>query len=78
MHFTICYNVNGGKMKTYTYTPKGVCSSKMTFILDGDIIKDKNIDEVISRLENIKCGFKNTSCPDQIAKALIEYKKENL
>lgn len=98
MHFTICYNVNGGKMKKYTYTPKGVCSNKMTFILDGDIIKDlkvtngcpgnllgisslikdKNIDEVISRLENIKCGFKNTSCPDQIAKALIEYKKENL
>ena len=44
----------------------------------SSLIKDKNIDEVISRLENIKCGFKNTSCPDQIAKALIEYKKENL
>ena len=43
MHFTICYNVNGGKMKTYTYTPKGVCSSKMTFILDGDIIKDLKV-----------------------------------
>ena len=33
-----------------------------------------NIDEVIDKLENIKCGFKNTSCPDQLAQALKEYK----
>ena len=32
------------------------------------------IDEVIGRLSGIKCGFKNTSCPDQLAKALEEYK----
>lgn len=35
----------------------------------------KDIDEIISKLKNIKCGAKNTSCPDQIALALIEYKK---
>lgn len=33
-----------------------------------------NIDEVISKLKGIECGYKNTSCPDQIAKALEEYK----
>ena len=27
-------------------------------------------EDVIKRLEGIKCGFKNTSCPDQLAKAL--------
>lgn len=27
-------------------------------------------EEVISRLEGIKCGFRETSCPDQLAKAL--------
>ena len=27
-------------------------------------------DEVISRLEGIRCGFKPTSCPDQLAKAI--------
>lgn len=37
---------------------------------------DKDIDEVISKLKNIKCGLKSTSCPDQIAKALEHYKKE--
>ena len=28
------------------------------------------VQEVISRLEGIRCGFKATSCPDQLAKAL--------
>ena len=28
--------------------------------------------EVIKRLSGIRCGFKNTSCPDQLAKALSE------
>ncbi|MDD2231295.1 MAG: TIGR03905 family TSCPD domain-containing protein [Sphaerochaetaceae bacterium] len=27
-------------------------------------------DEVVKRLEGIKCGYKSTSCPDQLAKAL--------
>jgi hypothetical protein len=29
-------------------------------------------EEVISRLKGIKCGFKNTSCPDQLSTALEE------
>ena len=33
------------------------------------------IDEVIYKLEGIRCGFKATSCPDQLAKALKEFKK---
>lgn len=32
------------------------------------------VDEVIARLKGIECGFKDTSCPDQIAKALEQYK----
>lgn len=34
------------------------------------LVKDMPVDEVIKRLEGIKCGFKSTSCPDQLAKAL--------
>ena len=29
-----------------------------------------NVDEAIRRLKGIKCGMKNTSCPDQLCKAL--------
>lgn len=32
------------------------------------------IDEVIDRLSGIQCGFRGTSCPDQLSKALETYK----
>lgn len=32
--------------------------------------------EVVKRLEGIKCGFKNTSCPDQLTRAIKEYLPE--
>lgn len=35
---------------------------------------DRNINDVIKRLKNIRCGNKNTSCPDQLAIALEQYK----
>lgn len=79
----------------YIYKPNGVCSIKMEFNIENDIIKDmnvvggcngnlkgiksliigQNIDYVINKLKGIKCNNKNTSCPDQIALALEEYKK---
>ena len=31
-----------------------------------------SVDEAIKRLSGIRCGFKPTSCPDQLAKALKE------
>lgn len=30
-----------------------------------------DVDELISRLQGIRCGSKPTSCPDQLAKALL-------
>ena len=34
------------------------------------------VDEVIARLEGIRCGGKPTSCPDQLACALKQMKEE--
>jgi hypothetical protein len=34
------------------------------------------VDEVIRRLEGVRCGFKDTSCPDQLALALKAWKVE--
>ena len=34
------------------------------------LLKGMKVDDVIERMEGIRCGFKPTSCPDQIAKAL--------
>ena len=83
-------------METFEYTPKGVCSSKMLFEIEGDLIlyikiiggcpgnslgiraltKGKTIDEIISKLNGIKCGYKDTSCPDQISVGLNQYKQK--
>lgn len=41
------------------------------------LIKGQTYDEVIDRLEGIKCGMKSTSCPDQIAQALRQLKRED-
>ena len=38
------------------------------------LVVGMSVDEAISRLSGIRCGFKTTSCPDQLAKALAEYK----
>ena len=40
------------------------------------LIKGMSVDDAIERLSGIRCGFKNTSCPDQLARALIEYKNK--
>ena len=41
----------------------------------SSLVKGMKIDDVISKLDGIKCGFRNTSCPDQISRALKEYLK---
>lgn len=34
------------------------------------LVKGMQVDEAISRIQGIRCGFKSTSCPDQLANAL--------
>ena len=40
------------------------------------LVKGRKCDEAVARLKGIKCGFKPTSCPDQLARA-IESASEN-
>ena len=53
---------------------EGGCNGNLQGI--GQLVEGMKIDDVIERLENIKCGFKNTSCPAQLAEALKMYKAE--
>ena len=50
----------------------GGCNGNLKGI--AALVKGMNIDDVIVKLEDIKCGFKNTSCPAQLANALKNYK----
>ncbi|OPJ56395.1 TIGR03905 family TSCPD domain-containing protein [Alkalithermobacter paradoxus] len=38
------------------------------------LVEGSHIDDVIARLSGISCGKRKTSCPDQLSKALAEYK----
>jgi len=40
------------------------------------LIEGMDVDEAIKRIKGIQCGFKGTSCPDQLARALEAYKAQ--
>ena len=46
----------------------GGCNGNLQGI--AALVKDMSAEEAIKRLKGIRCGFKNTSCPDQLATAL--------
>ena len=48
----------------------GGCNGNLQGI--SKLVEGMDIDEVIARVEGIKCGARQTSCPDQLAKALRE------
>ena len=52
----------------------GGCNGNLQGI--AALVKGKKPEEVISVLKGIDCNFKGTSCPDQLARALEEIKKE--
>lgn len=66
----INFEVENNKITEISFT--GGCSGNLQGICS--LVKGMNIDDVISKLEGIKCGYKSTSCPDQLAKALKEVK----
>ena len=63
-------DVEDGKIESVKVT--GGCSGNLQGI--SSLLKGMDVDEAISRMEGIRCGLKATSCPDQIAQALKQYK----
>ena len=66
----IDFEVKDGRVYNVHYT--GGCNGNLKGI--GSLVEGMEIDEVIKRLEGTQCGMKSTSCPDQLANALKEYK----
>ena len=46
----------------------GGCNGNLQGI--SSLVKGMKVEDVIKRLDGIKCGMKGTSCPDQLAQAL--------
>lgn len=53
---------------------EGGCSGNTQGV--AALIEGMDIDEAIKRMSGIKCGFRPTSCPDQLANALTQYKEQ--
>ena len=63
--------IEDGIIKSVKY--EGGCNGNLKGI--GELVKGMKPDEVIERLKGIKCGFKDTSCPAQLAAALQKIKE---
>ena len=62
----IDFDLEDGIVKNVVFT--GGCNGNLKGI--GALVEGQPAEEIIKRLTGTKCGFKPTSCPDQLAKAL--------
>ena len=69
----------------FTYKTSGVCATEINVEVKNNIIESVefvrgcpgNLFGISQLVKGIDCRGKGTSCPDQLSKALIEYKNSN-
>jgi len=66
----ISFDVEDNKLKNVSYVAG--CNGNLQAL--SSLVEGLDIDTVISKLQGIDCNQKGTSCADQLAKALVEYK----
>ena len=66
----ITFSVEDGKVCKVAFD--GGCNGNGKGV--AALVEGMDVDEAIRRMEGIKCGMKNTSCPDQLAQALRQTK----
>ncbi len=64
----IDYEIEDGIVKNIEFT--GGCNGNLSGI--SRLVRGMPVEKVIELLEGTTCGYKETSCPDQLAKALKE------
>lgn len=69
----IDFEIEDGLVKKVVFT--GGCNGNASGI--SSLVEGMKVEDVIERLKGIECGFKSTSCPDQLANALKEYKENH-
>lgn len=66
----IDFDIEDGKIYNLVFT--GGCNGNLKGI--AALVEGQKVEDVKERIKGIKCGFKQTSCPDQLAKALEKIK----
>ena len=65
----IAFELEDGIVKNVSFF--GGCNGNLKGI--AALVEGKKAEEIIPLIKGIKCGFKPTSCPDQLSKALQNY-----
>ncbi|MBQ1243215.1 MAG: TIGR03905 family TSCPD domain-containing protein [Clostridia bacterium] len=68
----ISFDIEDGTVKNIKFS--GGCSGNTQGV--ASLADGMDANELIERLAGIRCGFKNTSCPDQLAKAVAKALEE--
>ena len=68
----IHFDVENNKLKNVSFV--GGCNGNLKGI--GLLVEGMDIDEVIKRVEGVSCNGRPTSCLDQLARALKQYKEQ--
>ena len=67
---SILFDIEDGKVKNVQFI--GGCNGNLKGI--AALVEGMDVDTVIERVQGVTCGMKKTSCPDQLAHALIAAK----
>lgn len=65
---TITFDLENGVVSNIQF--EGGCNGNLKGI--SALAEGKAAEDIIETLEGIRCGFKSTSCPDQLATAIKE------
>ena len=69
---SISFDINDGVVSNIEFM--GGCNGNLKGI--AALCEGQKAEEIIEKLQGIRCGFKNTSCPNELATALAEYLKK--
>ena len=62
----ISFDLDGDIVKNVSFV--GGCNGNLKGV--SALVEGSTVEEISRKLSGIKCGFKSTSCPDQLSKAV--------
>ena len=68
----IDFDIADGRLHNVVFL--GGCDGNLRGV--GRLVEGMKIEDVLSRLEGIRCGWKDTSCPDQLCRAIRQAMSE--
>ncbi|MDD6340437.1 MAG: TIGR03905 family TSCPD domain-containing protein [Butyrivibrio sp.] len=70
---SITFDINGDVITNVRFT--GGCNGNLKTI--SSLVEGCTVDYIVEHCKGITCGFKSTSCGDQLANAVVEAYEKN-